>query len=359
MLISNKSFQIRNKTISIPIVQGGMGVGISLNKLATAVINEGGIGTISAAQTGFRDEHFWDNYKASCEANYRAIKREISTVRENTKDGFLAVNILCASRDYANLAKTAVENKADAIISGAGLPIDLPKYTKGSDTANIPIVSSSRVLNIIMRKWQKKYDCIPDAVVIEGPKAGGHLGVKYEDINHDETIDTLMDRLVDVKAYMDKNELKFPIIVAGGVYTNEDINMYLNAGASAVQMGTRFIATEECDAHPNFKNKFINAQKEDVVYVKSPVGYPGRAIANNLTHEVSDHHIMPSKCIACVTPCKGVHESTPYCISERLSNAVNGDVENGLVFSGANGYRIDKITTVHNLINELLGRENE
>lgn len=360
MKITNQEFKIRDKTISIPIVQGGMGVGISLNNLASAVINEGGIGTISAAQPGFRENDFWKNYKSSCEANYRALAQEIKEVRKKTSEqGFLAVNILCASRDYANLAKTAVANKADAIVSGAGLPIDLPKYTKGSTTANIPIVSSSRVLNIIMRKWQKKYDVMPDAIVVEGPMAGGHLGVKYEDINKNHEVDTLMDRLLDVKSFMDKNNYNFPIIVAGGVYTNEDINAYLAAGANAVQMGTRFIATEECDASINFKNKLIAAKKEDVIYVKSPVGYPGRAIRNSFTDQVKEAHILPKKCIACVLPCKGVHESTPYCISERLTMAVNGDSENGLVFSGANGYRISEITTVHKLINELLGRENE
>ncbi len=359
MIMKNNGFKIRNKEIDIPIVQGGMGVGVSLNKLASAVINEGGIGTISAAQPGFREPDFWQNYKSSCAANYRALAKEINAVREQTSEnGFLAVNILCASRDYANLAKTAVANKADAIISGAGLPLDLPKYTKGSDTANIPIVSSSRVLNIIIRKWQRKYEVMPDAVVVEGPMAGGHLGVKYEEIAT-KKMDSLLTRLEDVKNYLNKNEIEIPIIVAGGVYTNEDIKMYLNAGASAVQMGTRFIATEECDAHPNFKQKFIEAKQDEVVYVPSPVGYPGRAIANNLTETVKKQHIMPTKCIACVSPCKGRDASTPYCITERLSMAVNGQVDDGLVFSGANGYRISEITTVHKLISELLGRENE
>lgn len=359
MQITNQSFKIRNKTIAIPIVQGGMGVGVSLNKLASAVINEGGIGTISSAQPGFREPDFWNNYKSSCEANYRALANEIKAVRKQTgENGFLAVNILCASRDYANLAKTAVANKADAIVSGAGLPLDLPKYTKDSETANIPIVSSSRVLKIIMRKWQRKYDVIPDAVVVEGPMAGGHLGVKYDEIKT-KKMDNLASRLADVKSYLDENDFQIPIIVAGGVYTNEDVQMYINAGASAVQMGTRFIATEECDAHPKFKKKFIEAQKEDVVYVPSPVGYPGRALANKLTHTVSKSNIMPSKCVACVTPCKGRDVSTPYCITERLSMAVNGQVDDGLVFSGANGYRISEITTVKALISELLGRENE
>lgn len=358
MITNKQEFKIRNKVIKTPIVQGGMGIGISLNNLASAVINEGAIGTISSAQPGFNDPHFWDNYKASCEANYRALTKEIQKVRSKTpKEGFLAVNILCASRDYANLAKTAVANKADAIVSGAGLPLDLPKYTKGSETANIPIVSSSRVLNIIMRKWNRKYGVQPDAIVVEGPMAGGHLGVKYEEIEQAKATTNLMDRFLDVHNFVEKNAYDIPIIVAGGIYTSEDVKRFFKAGASAVQVGTRFIATAECDAHIKFKEKFISAELDDVVYVKSPVGYPGRAIRNNLTEQIKREYIMPKKCIACVTPCRGRHESTPYCISERLSMAVNGDSENGLVFSGANGYRIQEITSVKAVIDELLERE--
>lgn len=354
-----KPIKIKDKVISIPVFQGGMGIGVSLGKLATAVINEGGVGTISAAQTGFDDETFWDNYKSSCQANYDKLKAEIEHVREHTSEkGFLAVNILCASRDYANLAKTAAQNGVDAIVSGAGLPLDLPKYTMGTKTANIPIVSSSRVLNLIMRKWQRKYDVIPDAVVIEGPMAGGHLGVKYEEINQ-QKVTTLEERLVDVKNFMKKNDYNFPVIVAGGIFTNDDIKKMLELGADGVQLGTRFIATNECDASMAFKEKFIEAKQEDIVYVKSPVGYPARAIQNNFTKRLSAGNLMPKKCIACVLPCKGKVETTPYCISERLSRAVKGDTENGLVFTGANGYRIEQITSVKNLFNELIGEKNE
>ncbi len=353
-----KKVVIRNKTIEVPIIQGGMGVGVSLSGLATAVINEGGIGTISLSQVGFRGKDFWKNYKSSCEENYNSLKNEVKKVRKNTKEtGFLAVNILSASRDYANLAKTAVEAGVDAIVSGAGLPMDLPKYTKDSDTANIPIVASSRVLNVIMRKWKRKYDVIPDAVIIEGPDAGGHLGIKYEEIGKEVT--SLSERLIDVKQYMDKNDLHFPIFVAGGVYTREDIQHFIKLGADGVQLGTRFIATEECDVHPNFKQKFVDAKKEDIVYVKSPVGYPARAIRNEFTETIAKANIRPEKCIACILPCKGVHEETPYCISEYLSRSALGDATTGLVFTGANGYRINEITTVHKLFKELAGSNNE
>ncbi len=354
-----KPIKIKGKEISLPIFQGGMGIGVSLGRLATAVINEAGVGTISAAQTGYDDETFWNNYKASCQANYDKLKTEIEYVRSHTSEkGFLAVNILCASRDYANLAKTAAQNGVDAIVSGAGLPLDLPKYTMGTKTANIPIVSSSRVLNLIMRKWKRKYDVMPDAVVIEGPMAGGHLGVKYEEINNQE-ITSLEERLIDVKEFMLKNNYEFPVIVAGGVYTSEDVKKMLKLGADGVQLGTRFIATNECDASLAFKQKFIEAKEEDIVYVPSPVGYPARAIKNNFTRRLEQGNLMPKKCIACVLPCKGKVSTTPYCISERLSRAVKGDTENGLVFTGANGYRVNQIISVKELFNELLGAKNE
>ncbi len=353
-----KEVKIRNKTIPVPIVQGGMGVGISLSGLATAVINEGGMGTISLSQIGFNGENFWKNHKASCQENYAALRAEVKKVRENTSsEGFLAVNILTASRDYANLAKSAVESGVDAIVSGAGLPIDLPKYTMGSNTANIPIVASSRVLNVIIRKWKRKYDVLPDAVVIEGPDAGGHLGIKYEDIG--KKVTSLTDRLIDVKDYMKKNDLNFPVFVAGGVYSHEDVKHFIELGADGVQLGTRFIATEECDADEKFKQKFVDAKAEDIVHVKSPVGYPARAIKNKFTEQVAKANILPKKCIACVLPCKGRVAETPYCISEYLSAAVKGETDNGLIFTGANGYRIQEITTVHKLFNELLGRDND
>ncbi len=349
---------IRNKKIEVPIIQGGMGIGISLSGLATAVINEGGMGTLSLSQIGFNQPDFWQNHKKSCEAKYEALKSEVKKIRANTKPtGFLAVNILSASRDYANLAKNAVEAGVDAIVSGAGLPIDLPKYTKGTDTANVPIVASSRVLNIIVKKWKRKYGVLPDAVIVEGPEAGGHLGIKYEDIGKEVT--NLSDRLIDVKDYMNKNELDFPVFVAGGVYSHEDVKHFVELGASGVQLGTRFIATKECDVHEKYKQKFIDAQKSDIVHVKSPVGYPARAIKNEFTKQIEKANILPKKCIACILPCKGKNEETPYCISQYLSSAANGDTTNGLVFTGANGYRINEITTVHQLFNELLGRNNE
>ncbi len=351
-----KEFIIRGKKISLPIVQGGMGVGVSRSRLASAVINCGGVGTISASQIGYTEPTFNLGPKQAYEANIVAIKKEVEKVRA-TSTGFLAVNILTASRQYAGLAKAAVEAGADAIVSGAGLPLDMPAYTKDSDTANIPIVSSSRALNLICKRWAKRYGVRPDAVVVEGPMAGGHLGVKYEEINSHNITDNLDERFLDVQQYCAKNQLDIPIIVAGGIFTRSDAKKYFDLGASAIQVGTRFIGTEECDADIKFKQKFIDSKQEDVRYVKSPVGYPARALANQMTADLDKGHIPVEKCLGCVIPCGGKVASTPYCITDKLIDAVRGDVVNGLVFTGANGYKVNQISTVNDVIADLLGKE--
>lgn len=351
-----KEFTIRNQKISLPIVQGGMGVGVSRHRLATAVINCGGVGTISASQIGFTEPDFKLGPKQAYAANIVALKKEVAKVRANSK-GFLAVNILTASRQYAALAKAAVEAGADAIVSGAGLPLDMPAYTQDSETANIPIVSSSRALNLICKRWAKRYGVKPDAVVVEGPMAGGHLGVKYEEIHKHSITDNLDERFLDIKQYCEKNELDIPIIVAGGIFTREDAKKYLDLGADAIQVGTRFIGTVECDADPKFKQKFIDSTEADVRYVKSPVGYPARALSNQMTEDLDVGHIPVEKCLGCVIPCGGKVASTPYCITDKLIDAVNGDVVNGLVFTGANGYKVNQITTVSDVIDDLLGKE--
>lgn len=352
----NKSFTIRNKEIKTPIVQGGMGVGISLNKLASAVINQGGVGTISASHVGFNNPDFFKNAKSAAMANVEALKEEIKKVRENSK-GFVAVNILTASRQYADLATAAVEAGADAIVSGAGLPLDMPIYTKGTDTANIPIVSSARALNLICKRWKKRYDTHPDAIVVEGPKAGGHLGVKYEELVGQTIEDNLDERFLEVKEYCIENHLDIPIIVAGGIFSREDAKRFFDLGVDGIQIGTRFIGTEECDASDKFKQKFIDSQASDIRFVKSPVGYPGRAISNKFTDELDNGNIPVEKCVACLLPCPGRKPETPYCITDKLIEAVKGDTVNGLVFSGANGYKINHISTVKDVVNDLLGKD--
>lgn len=351
-----KEFIIRNKKISLPIVQGGMGVGVSRSGLASAVINCGGVGTISASQIGFMEPGFDQGPRQAGIANVNALKKEIAKVRAVSK-GFLAVNILTASRQYAGLAKAAVEAGADAIVSGAGLPLDLPAYTKDSDTANIPIVSSSRALNLICKRWARRYGVKPDAVVVEGPMAGGHLGVKYEELNNHAMKDNLDQRFLDVQAYCQNEGLDIPIIVAGGIFSRSEAKKYFDLGVDAIQVGTRFIGTEECDADDKFKQKFVDSQQDDIRYVKSPVGYPARAFKNNLTAQLDVANIPVEKCLGCVITCGGKVPKTPYCITEKLIDAVQGDVTDGLVFTGANGYRINEITTVSDVIEDLLNKE--
>lgn len=349
-------FSICDKKIKLPIVQGGMGIGVSKSGLATAVINCGGVGTISAAQIGFEEPDFYINSKKSLLANIRVLEREIKKVRENS-EGFLAVNIVTASRQYAELAKTAVKAGADAIVSGAGLPLDMPAYTKGSTTANIPVVSSSRALNLICKRWKKRYDVKPDAIIVEGPLAGGHLALKNEDIQYKRSVKNLEQRFLEIKDYCGKNDLNVPIIVAGGITDYESAQKYLKLGADAIQVGTKFIATKECDASKEYKQKFIDSKQNDIRYVESPVGYPGRAFSNQFTNELERGNIKVDKCLKCLLPCSGIDESTQYCISDKLISAVKGDVKNGLVFTGANGYKIKEISTVKKVIKELLGDE--
>ncbi len=343
--------EIKGMKVEVPIVQGGMGVGVSLSGLATAVINEGGVGTISAAQIGFKKPGFSDNVRSCYAANVAALKDEVQKVRDNS-NGFLAVNIMTAGRQYEELAKTAVESGVNAIVSGAGMPFDLPKYVKGTKTAAIPIIANSRVLNVIMKKWDKKYGYVPDAIVIEGPEAGGHLGVKKSDM--DKKVETLMERLTGVLDYMKENNLKFPVIVAGGIFTASDVKRFLDAGADMVQLGTRFIATDECDADFNFKQNLVNCQESDMLAVESPVGYPACAIKSPMTERLENGHLPIDKCLGCVIPCGGPIEATPYCITDHLIKSVTGDLEDGLFFTGSNGYRVDKIVSVHDLIDELL-----
>lgn len=348
-----KKLVIKGKEISVPIIQGGMGVGVSRSNLATSVINCGAVGTISAAQIGFIKPEFSQSVKKSYEMNLVALEEEINKVRKNSK-GFLAVNILYVTRQYQQLAELCAKLKVDAVISGAGLPFDMPLHLKNTQTAMIPIVSSSKALNVIIKKWKRKYDCLPDAVIVEGPMAGGHLGIRYDQIGQE--VDDLQTRVLDVLNYVKDNNHEFAVLAAGGVYTADDVKEMLELGCDGVQIGTRFIATQECDADIKFKNKFIEAKKEDIVYVKSPVGYPGRAIRNNLTEALKLGNIPVEKCVGCVLPCKGKHDDTVYCITDKLIDAVNGNVDDGLVFSGANGYRINEISTVRKVINELISK---
>ena len=336
-------------TIPVPIFQGGMGIGVSLSRLSAAVARCGGVGVISAAQIGFLEPDFYTNPK---EANIRALKRNIREAKEAIKDvpnkGLIAVNIMYASRNYDEFVEAAVEAGADMIISGAGLPMSLPGAVKSNKVKLVPIISSARAAGLIIRSWTKKYNRAPDAILFEGPLAGGHLGFKEEQL--DEAQEQFYDTIMEIKEEI-ADLPGCPLIVAGGIYTKEDVQKVLAYGADGVQLGTRFVTTEECDVHPRFKEAYLNAKKEDMVVIKSPVGMPGRAIRTNFTEQVEKVRIPPNKCNRCLTPCKS--NEAPYCITQALLNAAKGDIENGIVFSGSNAYRSNKMETVEEIFKDL------
>ncbi|MGG7159328.1 NAD(P)H-dependent flavin oxidoreductase [Clostridium baratii] len=345
--------KIGNLVARLPIIQGGMGVGVSLSGLASAVTNAGGIGIISSAQIGFKENDFDKN---PLEANLRALKKHIKLAKEKCNNGIIGVNVMVATKEYAEYIKTAVESGIDLIISGAGMPTMLPKLTKGYNVKIAPIVSSLKAAKVILKLWDKHDNVTPDMIVVEGPKAGGHLGFKKDEIETaSESFDnTIVDIVNHVKEYEEKYEKKIPVIAAGGIFDGNDIAKYLNLGASGVQMATRFVATHECDASLEFKKAYVNASKDEVGIVSSPVGMPGRAILNPFVNKTKEGPIKVDKCFRCLTPCDP--KTTPYCITKALINSVNGDIDNGLIFCGENVSKIKEITSVKSLMTEL---ENE
>lgn len=340
-----------NFEIKKPIIQGGMGVGVSLSNLAGAVSKAGGMGVISGAQIGFKEPDFLTN---TLEANTRALNYHIKKAKEIAKGAPIGVNLMVVMNNYKEMVEESIKAGADFIISGAGLPLKLPEYAE--DKIKIaPIVSSAKALKTITKRWMKKYSRLPDMVVIEGQKAGGHLGFKPE-VLLEEKYQSLSEILKDVKQvvadYNDKYKKNIPIIVAGGINTKEEVEKYINEGADGVQIATLFVATEECDAHENFKQKYIDSKKEDIIYVKSPVGLMGRAIKNDFTKLAEKGRIPVKRCYNCMETCNPA--TTKYCISDALIKSVTGDVENGLVFCGAEACDINRIKTVKEVIDELL-----
>lgn len=347
-----KSLKIGDLTARLPIIQGGMGIGVSLSGLASAVANEGGIGVISTAAVGMMEVDFSTNY---LEANIRALRKEIRRARELTK-GIIGVNIMVALSNFADMAKTAIEEGVDIIFSGAGLPLNLPSFLKETkNTKLVPIVSSARAASIIAKKWLEKYKYAPDAIVVEGPLAGGHLGFKIEQIQDpDFNLEKLVSEVVSEAKYIeDKAAKPIPVIAAGGIYTGEDIYKFIQLGASGVQMATRFVTTEECDASLEFKSTYIECTKDDIGIIKSPVGMPGRAIKNEFLNDVEAGSKKPYKCpYHCISTCK--YESSPYCIALALINAKRGKMKHGFAFAGENAYRAENIVSVKELVNSLI-----
>lgn len=336
----------------IPIIQGGMGVGVSRSRLAAAVAREGGIGIISTAQIGY-DEPDFNNHEI--ESNLFAIKKHIDLARASADGGLIGVNIMVATKQYERYVKAACEAGADVIISGAGLPISLPNMVEGYSTKIAPIVSSIRAASVILKMWDRKYKRTADFVVIEGPKAGGHLGFtkdeldRIDEIDYDKEISGIIEVIKEFEA---KYEQKIPVIIAGGIYDKHDIIHAEELGADGVQIATRFVVTEECDASQAFKDAYLKAKKEDIKITISPVGMPGRAIDNPFLKKVEKEREKVKKCFKCLEHCNP--KDTPYCITLALINAVKGNLDEGLIFCGDYVDRLNKMTTVKEIFKELV-----
>lgn len=374
--ISLKPLKIGNLVAKRPVIQGGMGVGVSLSSLAGAVAKAGGIGIISTAQIGFKDQDFGKNPMA---ANLRAIHSELKKAREKAPQGILGFNIMVATKEYASYVKEAVKAGADVIISGAGLPIDMPKFVAEAENENgdsekkerrtmiAPIVSSVKSALVICRMWDRKYHTAPDFVVVEGPCAGGHLGFSREQLTElgadtDHVAETFDEPAYDkevrgiievVKGFAEKYKKHIPVITAGGIFDHKDVLHQFALGAEGVQAATRFVTTEECDADIAYKEAYINAKEEDIVIVKSPVGMPGRAIKNKFLERVSRGPLKVERCFRCLEHCNPA--TTPYCITKALINAAEGRIDEALLFCGSNAYRCEKIETVPEVMEALCG----
>lgn len=348
-----KCFAIGNKTARVPVIQGGMGVGVSRSKLAGAVAKAGGIGIISTAQIGYDEEDFETDYR---EANVRAIEKHIRLAKEQADGGLVGVNVMVALKDYEEHVRTAAKTGAEVVICGAGLPMKLPELVEGTDTKIAPVVSSDKAAAIILKRWEKHYRTTADFIVIEGPKAGGHLGFSREQIQEDmeghlDYDEEIRKVIAVVREYEARFQKKIPVMVAGGVFDAEDIRHVCSLGADGVQIASRFVATEECDADRAYKEAYIAAKAEDVRIVQSPVGMPGRAIENDFLRAVEKGQVPVTRCFGCLAKCDP--GKIPYCITQALTRAVQGDVDNGLLFCGANVGRIHEITTVGALMEEL------
>ncbi len=354
--MSMPALTIGDLTAPLPLIQGGMGIGISLSGLAAAVANAGGIGVIATAGIGWAEPDFKSDFKA---ANSRALAGHIEKARAMTK-GLLGVNIMVALSNFAELVRTAVDHGADIIFSGAGLPLSLPKFAgEQTRTKLVPIISSARAATIICKKWLSRFNRLPDAFVLEGPLAGGHLGFRPEQIDHEDfTLEKLVPEVLEaLKQFPGPDGKPLPLIAAGGIYTGADIHKFLAMGAAGVQMGTRFVATYECDASPAFKQAYVDAKEADLTIIKSPVGLPGRALRNSFveTMELSAKGPLPLS-ISCPYHCMDHcdEETRTFCISMALLQARRGALDKGLIFAGQNAHRVQGIVSVQELVDSLV-----
>jgi nitronate monooxygenase len=336
--------------VPFPLIQGGMGVRVSLARLAAAVTNEGGIGTIAAVGLGDIEASKTDFENVSRNALIHEIRRAKSMT-----DGPLAVNILGVLSNARDLIQTSAREGIKLIVSGASLPLKLPEMVDDPTVKLLPIISSGRAADLVLKTWHKRYARTADAVILEGPLAGGHLGFSYDQLREPEKYSLsvlLPEVLAAVEPFEKTYGRKIPVIAAGGIFTGTDIARMLQAGASGVQMATRFVCTEECEVAPEFKQAYLDATAEDIVIINSPVGLPGRAIRNRFLRNLEDGTLERLKCpYRCLTTCN-IAEAR-YCIAQALVSAYRGDMDRGLVFCGQNACRVNEIVSVKELIAEL------
>lgn len=345
-----KKLEIGDLVLDIPIIQGGMGVKVSGSSLAGAVSAEGGLGVIASVGLAKIADLGGD----LAEITRDALVNEIRKVK--ARGLHVGVNILVALRDFERYSKVCVEEGVDVIIAGAGLPLKLPGYVEGSTIKLIPIVSSSKAARVICDSWWRKYNRLPDAIIVEGPMAGGHLGFHFDELRSGKA-QKVEDIMLEVKELMGSYEdmccRKIPVIVAGGVFTGSDIARMMKLGADGVQMATRFVTTHECDVADEYKQAYLNATEEDVTIIESPVGLPGKVIRSKFVERIMAgekiNFSCPYRCLRTCNPAK-----VNYCIADALLNAAEGNMEEGFAMCGSNVHRIDKIVSVKELINELV-----
>jgi NAD(P)H-dependent flavin oxidoreductase YrpB (nitropropane dioxygenase family) len=351
-----KPLFIGDLKIDVPIIQGGMGVAVSLSGLASAVANQGGAGIISAAAIGMTEPGYRKKFH---EANIRALRREIRQARSQTK-GVIGVNIMMALTDHEALIKVAIEEEVDLIVIGAGLPLHIPRMIgeaglSGHRTKIIPKVSSAKAAHLIFRYWAEKYNTIPDAVVIEGPMAGGHLGFAKDKLGENRVPLTQLvkDTVAVMQNYRTAFNRNIPVIAGGGVHTGSDMYEVMQAGAQAVKIGTRFVTTQECDASDAYKQAYIDAKEEDIVIIDSPLGLPGRVVKTKFVEQIMRGETKPIYCpVKCMSSCN--YKEAPYCIAQALYNSAIGDMDQGFAFAGTNAWRATEINTVADVMNDLI-----
>ncbi len=355
-----QTLKIGDLTIKLPIIQGGMGVAVSLSGLASAVANEGGIGVISAAGIGMTEPDYVKNFQ---QANKRALRKEIQKARSKTS-GVLGVNIMMALTDHEELIRIAIEEKIDVIFMGAGLPLKIPAVIaeaglNGHHTKLIPKVSSAKAAGLIFRHWASRYNFIPDAVVVEGPMAGGHLGFKKENLEANRVpLRDLVEETVDIiRPFELASGKSIPVIAGGGLQTGKDIYDIMQAGAKGVKIGTRFVTTHECDASILYKESYLSASKEDIVIIDSPVGLPGRVVKNKFVEQIMNGEAKPFKCPwKCLISCN--YKEAPFCIAKALFNSAQGIMDEGFAFAGAKAYMATEINHVSDVFADLVAGYN-